>query len=115
VIRADEQARKRTPEADLERAASELLALEGWRALKTDPTSDRSRAKGFGEPGMADSLYIRYGCGDRPGYALSDARRNSCGSSGKCPRAAQRCTNSPGVPASRPARPDNRPRLSLMG
>jgi hypothetical protein len=35
---------KRTPEADLERAATDLLALGGWRALKTDPVSDSSCA-----------------------------------------------------------------------
>jgi hypothetical protein len=28
---------KRTPEAGLERAARDFLALDGWRALKTDP------------------------------------------------------------------------------
>lgn len=47
-------------EADLERQCSDLLALDGWRSLKTDPVSDRSRGKGFGELGMADRLYIRY-------------------------------------------------------
>jgi len=36
-----------------------MLALDGWRPLKTNPCSDRSRAKGFGEEGMADVLYIR--------------------------------------------------------
>ena len=29
--------------------------------LVTDPVSDKSRGKGFGEKGMADRLYIRYG------------------------------------------------------
>lgn len=48
------------PERDLERAATDLLGLDGWRSLKTDPVSDRARAKGFGEVGMADWLYIRY-------------------------------------------------------
>ncbi len=47
-------------EADIERTCSELLEWEGWRALKTDPCSDRKRGKGFGEIGMADCLYIRY-------------------------------------------------------
>ena len=28
--------------------------------LVTDPVSDKSRGKGFGEKGMADRLYIRY-------------------------------------------------------
>jgi len=39
---------------------SDWLALDGWRRLNTNPVSDRSRAKGFGELGMADDLYIRY-------------------------------------------------------
>lgn len=47
-------------EADLERAASDLLELDGWRTLKTDPVSRREWGKGFGELGMADRLYIRY-------------------------------------------------------
>jgi hypothetical protein len=36
------------------------LELDGWRALKTDPVARREWGKGFGELGMADSLYIRY-------------------------------------------------------
>lgn len=48
------------PERDLERAGSQLLQLDGWRLLKTDPCSDRRRGKGFGEIGMADCLYLRY-------------------------------------------------------
>jgi hypothetical protein len=47
-------------EAHIERTCSEWLALDGWRLLKTNPVSDRSRGKGFGEVGMADCLYIRY-------------------------------------------------------
>lgn len=47
-------------EIDLARACSDLLALDGWRHLKTDPVSRREWGKGFGEKGMADSLYIRY-------------------------------------------------------
>ena len=50
----------KTTESDLERQCSDLLALDGWRTLKTDPVSDKSRGKGFGELGMADRLYIRY-------------------------------------------------------
>lgn len=50
-------------ERDIEKACSDILALDGWRSLKTDPMSDRKRGKGFGELGMADRLYIRYlGC-----------------------------------------------------
>lgn len=51
----------RLSEADLERQCSDLLALDGWRTLKTDPVSRREWGKGFGELGMADRLYIRYG------------------------------------------------------
>lgn len=47
-------------ERDIERTCSDWLALDGWRMLKTDPVSDRSRGKGFGELGMADCLYLRY-------------------------------------------------------
>lgn len=47
-------------EADLAKAATDLLALDGWRALKTDPVSRREWGRGFGEKGMADYLYIRY-------------------------------------------------------
>jgi len=77
-------------EADIQRTCSELLEWDGWRALRTDPVSDRAtvdairraimgvpelnhvrelilkvikrcvRGKGFGELGMPDHLYIRY-------------------------------------------------------
>ena len=47
-------------EIDLAKACTDLLALDGWRALKTDPVSRRAWGKGFGELGMADYLYIRY-------------------------------------------------------
>ncbi len=47
-------------ERDIELACTQLLQLDGWRALKTDPCSDRWRGKGFGERGMADCLYLRY-------------------------------------------------------
>lgn len=57
-------------EIDIERTCSEWLALDGWRTLKTDPTSDASRGKGFGELGMADRLYIRYNPGARVSYGL---------------------------------------------
>lgn len=51
-------------EAQLEQYGTDLLELDGWRSLKTDPVSDRSRGKGFGEKGMADRLYLRYGYND---------------------------------------------------
>ena len=77
-------------EAQLRKACVDLLELDGWRNLRTDPVSDRStvqairraiarlplkpaimrlvldaidhcvRGKGFGELGMADDLFIRY-------------------------------------------------------
>lgn len=47
-------------EVDIARTCTKLLQLDGWRHLKTDPVSRREWGKGFGEPGMADSLYIRY-------------------------------------------------------
>lgn len=47
-------------ESDIERQITDLLALDGWRAIKTDPCSDRARGKGFGEKGMCDVLYVRY-------------------------------------------------------
>ena len=51
-------------ESDLERYGTDLLALDGWRSLKTDPVSRREWGKGFGEKGMADRLYIRYASDD---------------------------------------------------
>ncbi len=51
----------RLKEIDIQRQCSDFLALDGWRLLRTDPVSDRRRGKGFGEIGMADCLYIRYG------------------------------------------------------
>ena len=47
-------------ESQIEATCTWLLALDGWRALKTDPVSRAEWGKGFGEPGMADRLYIRY-------------------------------------------------------
>ena len=51
-------------EAQIERQITDFLALEGWRAIKTNPCSDKSRGKGFGEIGMPDVLYLRYGSKD---------------------------------------------------
>lgn len=47
-------------ERQIQETCSSFLELDGWRRLRTDPVSDRSRGKGFGELGMADDLYIRY-------------------------------------------------------
>jgi hypothetical protein len=48
-------------EAQIEAEVTKLLEEDGWRALRTDPVSDRGRGKGFGEVGMADHQYVRYG------------------------------------------------------
>lgn len=48
-------------ESYIEAECTKILEADGWRALRTDPVSDRARGKGFGELGMADHLYIRYG------------------------------------------------------
>jgi len=48
------------PEALIQAECTNLLEMDGWRALRTDPVSDRGRGKGFGEIGMADNLYVRY-------------------------------------------------------
>jgi hypothetical protein len=48
------------PEAVIEGECCQLLHEDGWRTLKTDPVRDRSRGKGFGEVGMADTLALRY-------------------------------------------------------
>ena len=56
-----EQKAEDVPESLIEAECCHLLAEDGWRILKTDPVSDRGRGKGFGEPGMADTLAIRYG------------------------------------------------------
>jgi hypothetical protein len=48
------------PEATIQQTVREFLELDGWRAIRTDPVSDRSRGKGFGELGMPDYLFIRY-------------------------------------------------------
>lgn len=47
-------------EDQIARTCIEWLALDGWRHLQTDPTSNARHGKGFGEKGMADDLFIRY-------------------------------------------------------
>ncbi len=47
-------------EAHIQETCTQLLELDGWRALRTDPVSRREWGKGFGEKGMVDYLYIRY-------------------------------------------------------
>lgn len=53
-------------EAQIEAECTKLLEEDGWRALRTDPVSDRGRGKGFGELGMADHLYVRYSFPSHP-------------------------------------------------
>lgn len=36
-----------------------FMQEDGWRALRTDPVSDRTKGKGFGELGMPDYLFMR--------------------------------------------------------
>ncbi len=48
-------------EADLQKFGTDLLQADGWRPLRTDPVSRREWGKGFGEKGMPDYLYLRYG------------------------------------------------------
>lgn len=50
-----------------------LLELDGWRALRTDPVSDRYRGKGFGELGMPDHLYLRYLCSSKQAIVSDQA------------------------------------------
>lgn len=53
----------RISEADISAGCITIMQLEGWRVVRTDPVSDRSRGKGFGEIGMADNLFLRYCAG----------------------------------------------------
>src|ERR1700674_894872 len=48
-------------EEQVQQTVGEYLQLDGWRALRTDPVSDRKRGTGFGEVGMPDYLFVRYG------------------------------------------------------
>jgi hypothetical protein len=49
------------PEKNVQETVRDFMELDGWRAIRTDPVSDRARGKGFGEVGMPDYLFIRYG------------------------------------------------------
>ena len=48
------------PEAEIQRECLNLLERDDWRILVTNPVSDRTRGRGFGELGMADAMAIRY-------------------------------------------------------
>jgi hypothetical protein len=60
-------------EALIEAECTKILEEDGWRALRTDPVSDRGRGKGFGELGMADHFYCRY-VGSTPEVMARDLR-----------------------------------------
>ena len=47
-------------EAPIQAECLKILEQDGWRILITNPCSDRSKGKGFGEIGMADAMAIRY-------------------------------------------------------
>jgi hypothetical protein len=55
------------PELAIEAECSKLLEEDGWTVWKTTPVSDRRRAIGFGQPGMADITAFRP---IRPSYPL---------------------------------------------
>jgi hypothetical protein len=57
---AEPPPRSDVPEVAIQEECVKLMEEDGWRALRTDPVSDRSRGKGFGELGMADYMFIRY-------------------------------------------------------
>lgn len=51
-------AAKALSEAQIQATCTDWLALDGWRCVRTD--MPHLRGLGVSEPGMADSLYIRY-------------------------------------------------------
>ncbi len=57
---------RKLSERDIQEACCTLLAYDNWRRLRCEPVSRREWGKGFGEPGMADDLFIRYGRGGEP-------------------------------------------------
>ncbi len=59
----DNAIRSLVKEKHVQETVTQFLELDGWRAIRTDPVSDRKRGKGFGEVGMADHLYVRYKTG----------------------------------------------------
>ena len=47
------------PEALIQEECVRFMSEDGWRHLRTDPVSNRSQGRGFGEPGMSDSQFSR--------------------------------------------------------
>ena len=50
---------KRVSESQLQKQGDDLLALDRWRYIETDPK--HLRGLGVSEPGIPDRLYLRYG------------------------------------------------------
>jgi hypothetical protein len=63
-------ARSLITEAHVQKSVVDYLQWDGWRAIRTDPVSDRQRGKGFGEIGMPDYLFVRY----KPTFRASGMR-----------------------------------------
>lgn len=66
--------RPKVSERHIQDACTKLLELDSWRAIRTDPASNRAMGKGFGEIGMPDYLYIRYAI---PGSIMAAICRES--------------------------------------
>jgi hypothetical protein len=47
-------------EIDVQCAVVDMLSADGWRAIRTDPVSNKARGTGFGEISMPDFLFLRY-------------------------------------------------------
>ena len=58
--RKQQSSKLKVSESDVQRAVVDMLALDGWRPLRTNPVSNKARGAGFGEVGMPDYLFIRY-------------------------------------------------------
>lgn len=60
-LRLDKSSGKlKISEADIERTATEILQLDGWRSFKMEQNFSERKVKVTGERGMPDRLYIRY-------------------------------------------------------
>ncbi len=55
---ARKQTNRGPSEAQIQQAADDFLALDGWRKIVTDPP--HMRGLGVSEKGIADRLYLRY-------------------------------------------------------
>lgn len=50
---------RQQPERELLASIDNIMGWEGWRIWKLETVRDKERGRGFGEPGMADRLYLR--------------------------------------------------------